>query len=95
MVMHLEEADVRAVLRWDALIAAMEEALTAFSAGRVLQPVRSVIAIDEEKRYLGIMPAVAEHAMGLKLVTFYPVNAGSDGESAGRRFARSGARGIR
>jgi thiomorpholine-carboxylate dehydrogenase len=71
----LDEAAVRAVLRWDALIAAMERALTAFSAGRVLQPVRNMLTIEEGRRYLGIMPAVAEDAMGAKLVSFYPGNA--------------------
>jgi thiomorpholine-carboxylate dehydrogenase len=77
MVMHLDEADVRAALRWDELIVAMEEALAAFSAGRVLQPVRNMLTIEEGKRYLGVMPAVAEEAMGAKLVSFYPANAGT------------------
>jgi ornithine cyclodeaminase/alanine dehydrogenase-like protein (mu-crystallin family) len=76
MVMHLDEAAVRAVLRWDPLIAAMEAALTALSQGRVIQPVRNVITIEEGKRYLAVMPAVAEDAMGLKAVSFYPGNAG-------------------
>jgi len=77
MVLHLEEADVREVLRWDELIVAMEKALAAFSSGAVLQPVRNLLAIEEGKRYLGIMPAVGEDAMGLKLVSFYPRNAGT------------------
>ncbi len=77
MVRYLDEASVRRVLRWETLIAAMEPALAAFSAGRVLQPVRNMLTIEEGKRYLGIMPAVAEEAMGLKLVSFYPRNAGT------------------
>lgn len=77
MVLHLGEDDVRALLRWDELIPAMEAALAAFSAGRVVQPVRNVITIEEDARYLGIMPAVADDAMGLKLVSFYPANAGT------------------
>src|SRR5260370_31960336 len=77
MVRQLDEAAIRRVLHWDKLIAAMEEALAAFSAGRVLQPVRNMLTIEEGKRYLGIMPAVAEEAMGLKLVSFYPGNAGT------------------
>ena len=55
----------------------MEVALAEFSQGRVLQPVRQMLTIEEEKRYLGIMPAVAAEAMGLKLVSFYPGNAGT------------------
>src|ERR1700732_1307943 len=77
MVLYLDEQRVRDLLHWDGLIAAMETALTAFSLGRVLQPVRNMLTIEEGKRYLGIMPAVAEDAMGLKLVSFYPGNAGT------------------
>ena len=65
MVAHLDEGQVRAVLHWGELIATMERALAAFSAGRVLQPVRNMLTIEEGKRYLGIMPAVAEDAMGV------------------------------
>src|SRR6202165_6109575 len=53
----------------------MEQALAAFSCGRVVQPVRNMLTIEEGKRYLGIMPAVAAEAMGAKLVSFYPQNA--------------------
>src|SRR5207253_9230516 len=74
---YLDEASVRAVLRWDPLIAAMEAALAAFSSGQVIQPVRNMLTIEEGKRYLGIMPAVTPDAMGLKLVSFYPGNAGT------------------
>lgn len=77
MVVHLGEAEVREVLRWDSLIVAMERALAAFSSGAVLQPVRNMLTIEEGRRYLGIMPAVGEDAMGLKLVSFYPGNAGT------------------
>ncbi len=41
MVMYLDDACVRVLLCWDALIGAMESALAAFSAGRVIQPVRT------------------------------------------------------
>src|ERR1700732_3772429 len=78
MVLYLDEQRVRDLLHWDGLIAAMETALTAFSLGRVLQPVRNMLTIEEGKRYLGIMPAVAEDAMGVKLVSFYPGNAGTE-----------------
>jgi len=77
MVPYLSEDDVRSVLRWDALIPAMKRALTSFSAGDVQQPVRTVLTVEEGKRYLGVMPAVAKAEMGLKLVSFYPVNEGT------------------
>jgi len=76
-VVSLSEADVRAHLRWDDLIATMETALADFSAGRVVQPVRTVLTIEAGQRYFGVMPAVAHDAMGAKLVTFYPRNEGS------------------
>ena len=74
---YLDEDDVRRLLRWDELIPAMEAALTAFSRGRVIQPVRNILTIEEGKRYVAAMPAVTEEAMGAKLVSFYPGNAGS------------------
>jgi ornithine cyclodeaminase/alanine dehydrogenase-like protein (mu-crystallin family) len=77
-MLYLNESDIRDTLQWQELIAAMETALAEFSTGRILQPVRTVLTIDEEKRYLGIMPAIAEDVMGLKAVTFYPANAGTD-----------------
>jgi ornithine cyclodeaminase/alanine dehydrogenase-like protein (mu-crystallin family) len=77
MVFYLNEERVRHLLDWDQLIPAMEQALAAFSLGRVVQPVRNMLTIEEGKRYLGIMPAVAEHAMGAKLVSFFPGNAGT------------------
>ncbi|MBV9623546.1 MAG: ornithine cyclodeaminase family protein [Acidobacteria bacterium] len=77
MLMCFEEMEIRAALDWRELIAAMEKALAEFSAGRVIQPLRSIVTIEEESRYLGLMPAVTPEAMGLKAVTFYPSNASS------------------
>ncbi|MDF2973074.1 MAG: Ornithine cyclodeaminase [Microvirga sp.] len=62
----LTEEQIRPLLRWDDLIPATESALTAFSEGRVIQPVRNMITIEGGRRFLGVMPAVAEAAMGLK-----------------------------
>jgi ornithine cyclodeaminase/alanine dehydrogenase-like protein (mu-crystallin family) len=76
-VIYLDEGAVRMRLRWDELIDAMETALADFSRGDVLQPVRSVLTIEEGRRYIGVMPAVAGDVMGVKFVTFYPANAGT------------------
>jgi thiomorpholine-carboxylate dehydrogenase len=75
MLGYIDEASVRAVLEWDPLIDAMEAALRDFSLGKVLQPVRTMLPVEEGSRYLFVMPAVAEGAMGVKLVSFYPANA--------------------
>jgi len=70
VLLQVDEAAVRAVLHWDRLIPTMESALAAFSTGRVIQPVRNMMVIEEGRRYLGVMPAAAAEAMGLKLVSF-------------------------
>lgn len=72
----LTEADVRAALKMPALIDAMESALSAFSAGRVTQPVRTVLEVGTDKNYFGVMPASIdeEQAVGAKLVTVYHGN---------------------
>jgi ornithine cyclodeaminase/alanine dehydrogenase-like protein (mu-crystallin family) len=57
------------------LIPAMEKALIDFSAGRVTQPVRSVIKVEPSGGFLGLMPALTPDGLGLKAVTFYPSNA--------------------
>ncbi len=77
MILTLSEDDIAKVLTYDRLIPAMETALADFSAARVIQPVRNMLTIEENKRFLGIMPAVAPDAMGAKLVCFFPKNAGS------------------
>src|SRR5258706_6235551 len=76
-IQHFNETEVRAALDWDELIAAMEGALAEFSTGRVQQPLRQWLTIEEGARYLAVMPAAAERSMGAKLVSFYPSNAGT------------------
>lgn len=77
MMLALSESDIAKVLNYELLIPAMEKALLAFSTGRVIQPVRNMLTIEEGKRFLGIMPAAAEEGMGAKLVCFFPKNAGT------------------
>jgi ornithine cyclodeaminase/alanine dehydrogenase-like protein (mu-crystallin family) len=72
--LFLNEQEVREHLRMTELIPAMEKALIDFSAGRVTQPVRSIISIDPPGGFLGLMPALAPDGLGLKAVTFYPSN---------------------
>ncbi len=75
MLRTLNESEIARVLSYERLIPAMEQALAAFSAGEVQQPVRSMITVEAGQRYLGIMPAVMQGGMGAKLVCFYPKNA--------------------
>jgi ornithine cyclodeaminase/alanine dehydrogenase-like protein (mu-crystallin family) len=75
MTLFLDEQEVRRHLRMEELIPAMEKALIDFSAGKVIQPVRSVITIDPPGGFYGIMPALTPEGLGQKIVTFYPPNA--------------------
>ena len=45
---YLDDAAVRRLLKLDALLPAMRQALIDLSAGRVLQPLRSVLELAEE-----------------------------------------------
>ena len=72
--LYLNEEQVREHLRMIDLIPTMEKALIDFSAGRVTQPVRSIISIDPPGGFLGLMPALTPDGLGLKAVTFYPSN---------------------
>jgi ornithine cyclodeaminase/alanine dehydrogenase-like protein (mu-crystallin family) len=75
--LFLNEEQVRKHLRMADLISAMKKALIDFSAGKVTQPVRSVIKVDVAAAtgFLGLMPALTPDGLGLKAVTFYPSNA--------------------
>ena len=72
--LFLNEDQVSQHLRMADLIPAMEKALIDFSAGKVTQPVRSVIKVDPPGGFLGLMPALTPDGLGLKAVTFYPSN---------------------
>jgi ornithine cyclodeaminase/alanine dehydrogenase-like protein (mu-crystallin family) len=72
--LFLNEEQVRQHLRMVDLIPAMEKALIDFSAGKVTQPVRSVIKVDPPGGFFGMMPALTPEGLGLKIVTFYPKN---------------------
>jgi ornithine cyclodeaminase/alanine dehydrogenase-like protein (mu-crystallin family) len=74
-VLFLDEEEVRRHLRMEDLIPTMEKALIDFSAGKVTQPVRSVITVDPPGGFYGIMPALTPEGLGQKIVTFYPPNA--------------------
>lgn len=66
---------MRARLRYEDLIPAVADALAALSAGKVVQPVRTVLPITPHHGFFAVMPAYAG-ALGAKLVTFYPKNVG-------------------
>jgi ornithine cyclodeaminase/alanine dehydrogenase-like protein (mu-crystallin family) len=72
----LTEDHVKSLLPMSELIAAMEAAVARFSAGDVLQPVRTVLSVGPTKAYFGLMPAYVEQPprLGAKLVTVFNEN---------------------
>lgn len=74
--MNLDEAAVGRLLRMEEVIPAMEPALADFSGGKVVQPVRTMLPVEEHEGFLGLMPAYTGTALGTKLVAFYPKNVG-------------------
>ena len=75
MPLWLTESDVHTSLPMSDLISSMETALAGFSAGRVVQPVRTVIGY-QPGAFFGLMPAYdpASDLVGTKLVTVLPAN---------------------
>jgi len=71
------EAAVASVLHWAPLIDVLEQAMVAFSAGRVAQPVRQMVPVPGHDAIIAAMPAVGD-AMAVKVVTLYHDNAGTD-----------------
>ena len=76
MPLLLNELDVRAVLSMPDFIDAMERALSAYSSGAAVQPVRTTIQVDAAPSFFAVMPASLSSpaAVGAKLVTVYPGN---------------------
>src|SRR5947207_10834947 len=73
--LFLNEEQVRQRLRMEELIPAMKKALIDLSAGKVTQPVRSIITVDPPGGFFGMMPALTPEGLGIKIVTFYATNA--------------------
>ena len=70
----LDEAKVRSLLTYEALLPAVERALTDLSLGKIQQPVRTVLRVADYEGFFALMPAVLDDLMGVKLVTFYERN---------------------
>ncbi len=91
-LLFFNEDQVRAVLSYDDLIPEIRTALMELSAGRVVQPLRTVMSVAEHNGWFAVMPAVYGGVMGAKMVTFYPGNValGKDTHMAMIELFRSG-----
>ena len=72
---YLTEAEIRAALTYEALIPAMEAVLAEFSAGLLVQPVRTSIPVPGGEGVLALMPAIVGDVMGVKVLTYNLANA--------------------
>ena len=71
----LDDDTVRRHLSLDALLPAIEQALIDLSAGRVVQPMRTVMELPGPGSLLFVKPALAGKALATKLITQVPDNA--------------------
>ena len=71
----LDDDTVRRHLALDALLPAIERALIDLSAGRVVQPMRTVMELPGPGSLLFVKPALAGKALATKLITQVPDNA--------------------
>lgn len=75
MSLHLGDAEVRRLLELEPLIEAMRKALVDLSAGRVVQPLRTVMELPEEGGLLFLKPVLTAETLATKLITLMPRNA--------------------
>ena len=75
MTLYLDDAAVRRLLRLQDLLTGMRRVLVDLSAGKVIQPLRTVMEIPAEHGFLFIKPALTQDALATKLITLVPGNA--------------------
>ena len=75
----ITDADAARLVTVDDLIDLMADALRRFSAGEVVQPVRTIVPVGGQAEILGLMPASIPGlpAIGAKLLTVFPRNTSS------------------
>jgi alanine dehydrogenase len=76
----LSEKEVQGLVDIDEMIQALEQAHMQFSTGEAVMPVRQVVPLPKIKGRITSMPAYLSeaNALGMKVVTFFPENAGKD-----------------
>ena len=82
-VLVVNQTEVARLLPMGECIAAMEEALKGLARGEVLLPLRQVVMLPNNLGALAAMPAYSEtlKAIGVKVITVFPGNRGSEFDS--------------
>lgn len=80
MTLVLSPADVRQLLPMHVCVDLMEQAFVTLARGDAVNPLRRGMLLPENKGILGMMPGYlgAPEAIGLKVVTVFPGNHGSE-----------------
>ena len=82
-VLIVNQAEVPQLLPMKECVDVMARALAALSRGEANMPVRQILWLGDKSGALGLMPAhlTGQGAVGLKAVTFFPRNEGTDLDS--------------
>ena len=79
-VLFVNQEEVPRLLPMPECMEAVAAALAALADGKAMLPLRSILWLPERVGGLGLMPAalLPERAVGLKAITFFPGNEGTD-----------------
>jgi ornithine cyclodeaminase/alanine dehydrogenase-like protein (mu-crystallin family) len=79
-VLIVDQEEVPGLLPMAECMEAMSRVLATLARGEALLPLRSILWLPEKVGGLGLMPAalLPEHVVGLKAITFFPGNEGTE-----------------
>ena len=77
----LKREDVTKLLPMRECISVMEKALTRLAEGEGVLPLRTIIATLDKSGFLGTMPSVLGSSMGVKVISVFPGNEGTEFDS--------------
>ena len=79
-ILFLNREDTEALLPYEDCIKQMRSAMTSVSKGEAVQPIRTGIPVPDRSGILGMMPGYMKdpEALGVKVVTVYPGNFGTE-----------------
>jgi len=81
MTLVIDHATVRRLLPMDQAIEAMARAFRALAEGKAILPLRSIVWTPDRTGGLGVMPGFVSDRLGLKAVTVFPGNHGTELDS--------------
>ena len=79
-VLVVGQTEVQRLLPMDECMGAMEKVLASLARGEALLPLRTILWLPEKVGGLGLMPAalLPDRVVGLKAITFFPGNEGTE-----------------